>query len=342
MHFKGSFYGIIFMSDLRQVIDNKENIGHLKEAAKRGKLSHAYIINGPEGSGKKTFAAYMAAALLCDEDLEKAPCMQCPSCIKVDTHNHPDVIWVEHEKATVLAVDEIREQIIETVDVAPYYGPYKIYIIKDAHLLNNSGQNALLKTLEEPPTYALFFLLTENADTFLDTIKSRCIKLEMDSLKKETIVKMLEEADVPKNLAEENASLSRGNLGLAKKLAEDEDLAEIKKDAIKLFKTMNNMDALEIYNYCKDMDRDVGLTVLNFMHMWFRDLIFVKEAKDSEQLYFEKEKAVLKRQAEKVSLEGLNRIFAAIIDARQRIKGAVKCEAAMEAAILIAREELKN
>jgi len=329
------------MSDLRQVLGNEENIHHLKEAAKQGKLSHAYIIEGAQGMGKKTFAAFMAAALLCQENLEKAPCMQCPSCIKVDTHNHPDVIWVEHEKATVLSINEIREQIIDTVDIAPYYGPYKIYIIKDANLLNNSGQNALLKTLEEPPVYALFFLLTENADAFLDTIKSRCVKLKMETLPKSLIKKVLEDEGL-QSVAEENAALSRGNLGFAKQLSTDEEMEEIKKDSIKLLKTMSNMDALEIYNFCKDMEREKGYCILNFMQMWFRDLIFVKEANGAGQLYFEKEKAVLIRQAKIISLEGLDKIFAAITDARNRIASAVKCEAAMEAVILIAREELKN
>lgn len=329
------------MSELRQVIENKGNIEHLKEAAKKGKLAHAYIISGEEGMGKKTFAAYMAAAFLCQGGIENGPCMQCPSCVKVDTHNHPDVIWVEHEKPTVLSVDEIRQQIIDTVDIAPYYGPYKIYIIKDANLLNNSGQNALLKTLEEPPVYALFLLLTDNADAFLDTIKSRCIKLEMDFISKAIIEKVLEEEAEP-NIAQENAALCRGNLGLAKKLTFDEDMAEIKKDSIKLLKTMTNMDALEIYNFCKDMDRERGNGILRFMQMWFRDVIFVKEAKGFAQLYFEKEKAVLERQAKNVSLEGLNKIFAAIDDAKSRIAGAVKVEAAMEVVILKAREELKN
>ena len=88
------------------------------------------------------------------------PCGICPSCIKAQTHNHPDIIRTAHEKKTVLSVQEIREQLVDTVSVAPYYGPYKIYIVEDAQLLNEHGQNALLKTIEEPPDYVLIFILT--------------------------------------------------------------------------------------------------------------------------------------------------------------------------------------
>ena len=122
------------MSELKQILGNRHNIEHFKEAVRKGKVSHAYIIDGPEGIGKKTFAGYIAAALLCEKGIEEGPCMVCGSCVKADTHNHPDIIWVEHDKPTVLSIDEIRQQVIDTVDIVPYYGPYKIYIIKDAQL----------------------------------------------------------------------------------------------------------------------------------------------------------------------------------------------------------------
>ena len=179
------------MSELKKILGNRHNIEHFKEAVRKGKVSHAYIIDGPEGIGKKTFAGYIAAALLCEKGIEEGPCMVCGSCVKADTHNHPDIIWVEHDKPTVLSIDEIRQQVIDTVDIVPYYGPYKIYIIKDAQLLNDNGQNALLKTLEEPPEYALFFLLTDNYDRLLDTIKSRCMKLRMEPLDQEIIIREL-------------------------------------------------------------------------------------------------------------------------------------------------------
>ena len=330
------------MSQLKQILGNRQNIGHFKEAVRKGKVSHAYIIDGPEGIGKKTFAGYIAAALLCEKGIEDGPCMVCGSCIKADTHNHPDIIWVEHEKPTVLSIGEIRSQVIDTVDIVPYYGPYKIYIIQDAQLLNDNGQNALLKTLEEPPEYALFFLLTDNYDMLLDTIKSRCMKLRMEPLDGTTIVRELEKSGADKALIEENVALSKGNLGLAKRLTEDEDRAALKNETIKALKNMANLDALEIFQFAADLDKLDGAQVLAYMQMWYRDLALVKNEAGNGRLYFEKEKAVLKRQADVVSPEGLGRIFTALTEAKRRLDNSVKCEAVFEALFLTIREEVKK
>ena len=181
------------MSELQEILGNQLHIKHLKEAERLGRLPHAYIINGAQGSGKKTFARYLAAALLCEKGIREGPCGVCPSCVKAATHNHPDIIWTVHEKPSVLSVREIREQVVNTTDIAPYYGPYKIYIINDAKLLNEHGQNALLKTIEEPPPYVLVLILTDNAGALLDTIRSRCIRLDMEALDRTEIERVLTE-----------------------------------------------------------------------------------------------------------------------------------------------------
>ena len=162
------------MFELTEVLENKKNIEHLSKAHEKGKLSHAYIINGANGSGKRTLVRFIAAGLLCDKthdseddqpsffsmmgmekpplrSLSQGPCRECPSCAKTLSGNHPDIIYVRHEKANLIKVDEIRDQVIDDIAVKPYYGPYKIYIIEDAHLMNENAQNALLKTIEEPP-----------------------------------------------------------------------------------------------------------------------------------------------------------------------------------------------
>lgn len=317
-------------------------MSHLKKAAVQGKISHAYIINGAAGSGKKTFAEYMAAALLCEKGIEKGPCMDCPSCIKADTHNHPDIIWVEHEKPTVLSVQEIRGQLINTVDVAPYYGPYKVYIIKDAQLLNEHGQNALLKTIEEPPAYVLIFLLTDNSDSLLDTIKSRCIRLDMESLPKELVQRTLEKKGVPSGKAEECASFSKGNLGLAEILSKEGSEGELKDLTLKTLKNLNNLDALEIFEFSSGLDKESGLDVLKYMLIWYRDVLMVKVKADPKELYCIKEKAVLERQADAVSFENLDKIFKALDEARDRLLTSVKCEAVFETLLLTVRENIKN
>ncbi len=329
------------MCALKELLGNQDHIRHMKEAERLGKLPHAYIIHGAKGSGKETFASYMAAALLCDREIQSAPCGVCPSCVKAATHNHPDIIRTYHEKPGVLSVQEIRDQVINTIYTAPYYGPYKIYIISDAQLLNEHGQNALLKTIEEPPEYVLIFILTDNADALLDTIRSRCIRLDMESLDRETIEKELIASGCAKGEAKTFAAFARGNLGIAKELAEGGSLREMKDETVKILKAIKKLDALELFQASAETDRESGKVVLDIILKWFRDVLMIKAGSGAEPLYFENDKAVLKRQAGELSYEGLGRIMDLIRESRLRLSSGVKAEAVFETLYLKIREEYK-
>lgn len=329
------------MPNLQEILGNQNNIRHLKEAEKQGRLPHAYIIHGAQGSGKKTFAGYLAAALLCEKGIEKGPCGVCPSCVKAATFNHPDIIRTVHEKPTVLSVQEIRDQVVNTVYTAPYYGPYKIYIIGDAQLLNEHGQNALLKTIEEPPEYVLVFILTDNADALLDTIRSRCIRLDMEALSSEEIEKALIADGVQKGEAKECAGFARGNLGVAKDLASGGLLRELKDETVKTLKNIKNLDAFELYNLSAEMDKQRGAKVLDIIFKWYRDMLIVKSGAAEAGLYFANDKAVLLRQSEELSYESLGRIIDLTEEAILRLLSGVKAEAVFETLYLKIREEYK-
>ena len=137
------------MKSFDAIIGHKKIISHFEEAIKTGKVSHAYLLSGEDGSGKMMIAKAVAKALLCEH---KDGCGECAACKQVDSLNHPDVIYITHEKYEI-RVDDIRKGINETIDIKPYSGDYKIYIIDDADRMNAGAQNALLKTLEEPPAY---------------------------------------------------------------------------------------------------------------------------------------------------------------------------------------------
>ena len=328
------------MPQIKPLIGNKKNIEHLLKAAKKGKLSHAYIINGEEGSGKKTLAAYIATALLCDNSKE-APCGTCPACIKAATNNHPDIIWATHEKESVLKVDEVRDQIIYDIDTPPYYGPYKIYIIQDAQLLNENGQNALLKTIEEPPEYALIFLLTDNADGFLETIRSRCVRLDMEKLPAPAIIKELMNMGTGQAKAKDAAAYAKGNLGLAIDLSSESETARIREQITNNLKRIENLDAFEIYESAQEYDKVNAETAFKVILIWYRDILKLKATNNDSDLYNDKDKAVVRRQAEKLSFESINKIIDDIKAADDKIKNSVKAEAVFESLFLAIRQEYK-
>ena len=158
-----------------------------------GRLSHAYILEGPRGSGKHTLALRIAAALACEKretDGVPLPCMDCPACRKILSGNSPDVIWVNRGDKATFGVESIRGLHTDIL-IAPNELDTKVYILEDAHLLTVQAQNAFLLTLEEPPPYVLFLLLAENALALLETIRSRAPVRRMELLSPEDIAAVL-------------------------------------------------------------------------------------------------------------------------------------------------------
>ena len=162
-----------------QVIGQRLAVSHLQNAVRTGRVSQAYLISGEKGAGKMKLALAFAAALLCAQPKQEnggpEPCGECHSCVQIQAGSHPDVVLLTNErvgaatKTGTLGV-ALARFVQADVSVKPYYGPYKIYIIPNAENLNQQAQNALLKTLEEPPAYAVFLLLAQNTSVFLPTV----------------------------------------------------------------------------------------------------------------------------------------------------------------------------
>lgn len=193
----------------------KENLRHSVDS---GRLSHFYLISGPRGSGKRTLARLLAAAAVCRDG--NKPCLACSACRKAMTSNHPDIITVtdpEHKAVAVKIVREYRED----VHIKPNEADKKVYIFPQE--LGTEGQNALLKILEEPPSYGVFILLAENPQQILTTVRSRCTLLQMESLPKGLLLSQLGKqfpgADQEQLLAA--AERSGGYLGQAAELLKE-------------------------------------------------------------------------------------------------------------------------
>ena len=200
------------------LLGNDRLKANLAESLAKKRVSHFYLISGPEGSGKHTLAKLLAAAVLCQG--HRKPCLSCGPCRKVMEGNHPDFITVEDPEHKNVAVKIVR-QFREDVYVLPNESEYKIYLFPQE--LGIEGQNALLKTLEEPPKYGVFILLTDNPDKLLPTVRSRCTELKLLPLAPEVLKKQLRQ-DFPQAQEEDLAAAavrSGGFLGQARTLLQE-------------------------------------------------------------------------------------------------------------------------
>ena len=317
---------------------------HMQSAIKLGKVSHAYIINGGLCSGKKMLAGIFAKTLQC-ENMEETvnPCNKCHSCIQADSGSQPDIIWVKHEKPTSIGVDDVRDQIISDMQIKPYSSRYKIYIIDEAEKLTVAAQNALLKTIEEPPVYGIVIFLTTNADIFLQTILSRCVMLDLRPIKDSVVEEYLKSNyDISEYECRFAANFAQGKIGRAKTIVESTEFAHLKQDVMHVIKNAKEMSSAEIMSVVKDIT-NYKLTIddyLDLMAMWFRDVLLFKSTNDTNYLIFSDEISLIKSQAQIMSYEGIQDILNSIDKVRIRLKANVNFDLCIELLIMAMKEAM--
>ena len=328
------------MKGFKDVIGHNDIIQYIQNAVTEGKVSQAYILNGERGSGKKMLANLFAMTLQCEKG-GKEPCGECHTCKQAISGNNPDIIRVEHEKPNTISVDDVRTQINNDVMIKPYSCPYKIYIIPDADLLSVQAQNALLKTIEEPPEYVVFFLLTENADSLLPTIMSRCVMLKLRNIKTTLIRKYLMEfMGVPDYQADICAAFAQGNMGRAIMLASSEHFNEIKEEALQLLRNINDMEISDIVAALKKINTyKLEITdYLDIIMIWYRDVLIYKATKDVNGVVFADQLKYLRERANKSSYEGIETILDSLEKAKARLKANVNFDLVMELLLLTIKE----
>lgn len=205
-----TLYRVYRPQRFEDVAGQEHIITTLKHAVEENKIAHAYLFCGPRGTGKTTIAKLLAKAVNCTGSPK--PCDQCENCQQITLGTHPDVI--EIDAASNNGVDEIRD-LIEKVKYAPTQGKYKVYIVDEFHMMSPSASNALLKTLEEPPTHVIFIFATTEPHKILPTIISRCQRFDFTKLSVPDIVLRMEDI-----LKEEHYQCDKEALELIAKLAD--------------------------------------------------------------------------------------------------------------------------
>lgn len=328
------------MAGFHDILGHEQIIAHLQNAIEEDKVSHAYIFNGPEASGKMMLAEAFAMALQCEGE-GKRPCLECRSCRQAADHNQPDIIYVSHEKPNTIGVDDIRTQINNDIDIKPYSSRYKVYIVDEAQKMNQQAQNALLKTIEEPPAYAIILLLTTNADSFLQTILSRCITLNLKAVKEDKIKEyLMKHYQIPDYQADICAAFSQGNVGKAIQLASSEEFGELKASVLQLMKRLEDIDLYEMTGAVKQI-AEYKLSVNDYfdlMMIWFRDVLYLKATNDVDGLIFKDEVYDIKKQAAKRSYQGIGIILEALEKAKIRLNANVNFDLVIELLLLTIKE----
>lgn len=325
------------MYTFEEIRGNTPLVEQLRRSAASGRSSHAYLFLGGAGAGKRLIANTFAKALQCEG--EKRPCDSCKSCHAFNHGNHPDVIYFQPLKnGKTYTLEDVREQLLETVDLKPFQYEKKIYIIEKADTLNIQSQNALLKTLEEPPAHAVFLLLAERAEAFLPTILSRVVVMKIRPLSAETIADYLMQAG---HLAEESHILSayaQGRIGQALELVEDEGFREMRQDILGKLEALPSMSEGDAYLLAKDFEvYKNDLRFLDIMELWYRDLLTAKSLREEGYLIQrDKKDAIFRAAKEPAAL--LAKKAAAVRTARMRLAQNANFRLTMEVMLMDLKE----
>jgi len=261
----------------------------LQETISKNRISHAYLFNGNNGLGKLEIAEEFAQAIFCKNNVDDG-CGECISCKKLQHNNHPDFFKIEvKEEHSSILIEQIREMQKE-ISYKPYESDYKIYIINQAEKMTEEAQNSLLKTLEEPPEYAVIILTNEQKKELIPTIISRCQEVKLYNQPVDVIKDYLKkEKDFTEKKAALYAVLARGKYKKAVKLALKEDYVNDREKVVNFIANIDKKDNYEIYDFSNYLIKlsDKDFTLFELMLSLFRDILVVKRNGNEDIINFD-------------------------------------------------------
>lgn len=315
------------MSDF--ILGNEKIRHHLRESIIKRSISHAYILAGDKGIGKSKIAREFAMELICEKN---TGCGECPACRQFLADAYPDFFYMDAEGKESIGIDRIRENIVNDVSIRPYHGKVKIYIIDEADKMTVGAQNALLKTIEEPPDYVVILLLVRNMSLLLETIRSRCIKLLLSAVSNDRIKRWLVEKGTSEDLAMVVASYSNGAPGIAKAMAESEDFAGMYNQNVEFLKKISEASINDILLFIEELKKRTGgfKDFINFLRLWYRDICILKLTKKIDNLVFTREESIILRLSREYTLKKINSIIDLIDETETRLNSNVSGDTVME------------
>ncbi|MCV2272625.1 DNA polymerase III subunit delta' [Clostridioides difficile] len=276
---------------------------YLTNSIKKNKLNNAYMFEGMDGIGKKKFADDLSKLLLDYENLE----------------NSPDYVLIKPDGNSI-KIAQIRN--LQSDIVIRPHKDYKIYIINNAEKMTVEAQNALLKTLEEPPNYAIIILVTNNKESLLETIKSRCDIIKFSPIPIEDLKRYLINTGIEEERAQLLAIFSRGSIENALNLSQSSEFSMMREDIQQYIQIMLDKNIVEILNIPNNMEKYRGkiIALLDMMINYFRDIILLKENVNKNMLINVDKLVFIQNMSGKISYSQLSKIIDIIEDAKSKIK----------------------
>ena len=293
---------------------------NLAESLAKGRISHFYLISGPEGSGKHTLAKLLSAAILCRGGGK--PCLSCGPCRKVMEGNHPDLITVEDPEHKNVAVKIVR-QMRDDMFIRPNESDHKIYLFPQE--LGIEGQNALLKILEEPPTYGVFILLTDNPAKLLPTVRSRCTELKLLPLP-EAVLRNQLRRDFPETPEEDiTAAMARSGclLGQARQLLENG--AQLPPQTLDFLAAYAGRDSLKLVQTLAPMEKWKRDALIPLLQSWLELLESALASRSGVSAVTSHARTLAQSRTAEELYEALGHVKKALDYARSNVSPAAVC-----------------
>lgn len=324
--------------DFNDIVGHDKIIKSLQGTIKRNNVSHSYLLEGPKSIGKTMVAKAFAKTLLCDEK-GTAPCNECKSCIKFDSNNHPDV-YVYSSDGKTFKKEKI-EELQRTINIKPYEGDKKIYILENIDTMTTFAQNSFLKTLEEPPKYATILMTVTNSHSLLPTIISRCQILKFTRIDSSMIMdRLINKYGIDDNRAKIITSFSNGIIGKAIDLSVSQEFNDIREELINTIEDTLKGDKSKIFSLSKffEENKENIDDILDMILIWFRDILFVKELDHNKFIINRDKLDILNNQSNKLSKMKIHDIIETVKETKNNIASKVNFNLAIEIMLLKIQE----
>ena len=318
------------------LVGNEWAVKLLREQIARDALRHAYLFTGPSGVGKRTLALRLAQALNCTQPIQpEIPCGQCKDCKQIEAMQHADLNIIQAEnEGGVLKVDQVREA-RRALNLKPYQSKYRVTIFLRFQEANDNAANALLKILEEAPSYAILILTADTPEQLLPTIVSRCEVLRLHPLKLEQVGSFLNERGANEEQARLVAHISSGRLGYALRLMQDSSALSFRDEKLNEMQSVIAASRVDKFSYAEKLAKDKD-TMRNVLLLWlsyWRDVL-LRAGKSSVPMANVDRMKEIESTAERVSMSEARGVVVSLENSLSQLEANVNARLLAEILLL--------